>query len=189
VSIDNNWGVEYYVIYFALFIPLFVLITGSFGFVKYEILRSKKIKKILSLAPFSNFENKGFRKNNNELVGQINGYYVCAGIEWEDFQKKPVHYFKVLYNPLALTRHITFSEFVKFNEILEQDGFYISPNSIEKTYSKKELAKYHYNDISREIGKMINFLNIKCLDSVSYDEWQESFSKANEIEDKYLSEI
>lgn len=185
---ENQLDYIHYLVYFGLFIPLTVLITGSFGFVKYEVLRPKKKANSLNSAPFTNFRNHGFKENNKELIGQINGYHVCAGIEWENYQKKPIYYFRVLFNPLSLNRHITFSEFIKFNEVISKNEFYINPNRIEKSYSNKELAKNHYRDIIIEIEKMIDFLKFKGLKSISHKEWRTSISTIEKIEDDYLSQ-
>jgi len=165
---------------------LALLLFDTIDFLRYEYYRPRKINRLLKHNPFIDFEKKGFKKNNNQLIGQISGYCVCVGIEWEAYQKKPNYYFKVLYNPLSLNRYITFNEFIKFNDLIDKDGFYINPNSIERSCSKRELFKYHYRDILRDIDKMIVFLKLKDYYSVSYDEWESSFTKAEEIHDDYL---
>jgi hypothetical protein len=52
---------------------------------------------------------------------------------------------------------MTLNEFIKFNNIIEDDAYYINPSSIERSFSKRELSKYHYNDILKDINKMIDF--------------------------------
>jgi hypothetical protein len=188
-STDNNWSLKYYLMYFGVFIPLLVFLTGSLGLLKHEVWRPIIIRKRLDLVPFIDFKMKGFKYINNHLIGEIKGYSVCVGIKWESYQKKPDYYFKVLYNPMSLKRFMTLNEFIKFNNIIEDDAYYINPSSIERSFSKRELSKYHYNDILKDINKMIDFLKLKDLNSISYDKWKDSFSKIDDLESAYLSQV
>ena len=188
-STDNNWSLKFYLIYFGLFIPLLVFLTGSLGLLKHEVWRPTIIKKKINLEPFTNFKMKGFKQSNNHLIGEIRGYCVCVGIEWESYQKKPDYYFRVLYNPMSLNRLLTLNEFIKFNDVLADNHYYINPNSIERSFSKKELSKYHYRDILRDINKMIDFLKSKDFYSINYDKWKDGFSKIDDLENEYLSQV
>ncbi len=127
---------------------LILISIGTINLLKYEYFRPKKINHFLNLSPFSNFKMNGFKQINNEFIGEINGYCVTVGIEWESYQKKPVFYFKILFNPLSLKRNLTFDEFINFNDVLLlDDNFFITLNRIENTFSKKELSKIQYKDL------------------------------------------
>lgn len=189
VSNDNNWSLKYYLLYFGLFIPLLVFITGSFGLLKYEVWRPTKIRKKLALKPFTYFKNRNFKQFDRYLIGKINGYYVCVGIEWENYQKKPAYYYKVLYNPKSLGRFITLNEFIKFNNELETNSFYINPSSIEKSYTRREFSKLQHRDILKDINKMIDFLKMNELNSIDYNKWKLSLSTVDDLESEYLSEV
>lgn len=187
-SIDNDWPIKFYLLYFGCFIPLLVFITGSLSFLKYEVWRKYKIEKRLKFKPFSDFKIRGFKQFDRCLIGKINGYYVHVGIQWENYQKKPDYFFRVLYNPKSLGRFMKLNEFIKFNNELERDSFYVNPSCIENSFSKRELSKYQYRDILKDINKMIEFLKIKELNSIDYNKWEHSLSIVDNLESEYLAQ-
>lgn len=163
-------------------------IFGTFDYLKHEIFRPNRIKRELNSDPFLVFRRTGFKAVDNELRGQIENYHVNVGIEWKSYQKKPDYYFRVLYNPLSLGRHLKFEEYIKFNDI-EDNDFFVRLHLIDKSHSKKEFLKYKFNDSLKEIKRMIDYLKSKKLKPISFKEWERSYYEFSEIEESYLSKI
>ncbi|SHH54825.1 hypothetical protein [Winogradskyella jejuensis] len=169
-------------------IGLFLSILDFIEYLKYEKIRPKRIEKWLDLKPFSDFKMKKFEKQNSYYRGIINNYFVLVGIEWEDYQKNPSYYLKVLFNPYSKDKIMSFNHFIKKNDFGNTD-YFNDLQSLNKYYNKKEFSKINYIDLNREINKMIDYLVKNNFKSISLVKWNKSKDYVCEVKEDYLKRV
>lgn len=174
------------IFYSGLFFFLIMFFFSTQDFIKEEYYKPYFVKKKRLISPLSDFKNKGFKKNKNELIGQIGHYTVCVGFEWDRYEKRPNYYSRILFNPLSYGRFLRQDEHEKFNDLLMNNNQALFIDSIYNTYVKKRLLKVKYDDMFNDILYSIKFLKSRKLSVIDYDEWVSYESRVLKHEEKFV---
>lgn len=180
---SNNKEVIFLTIYLFLILTFFSVLE----FVKYEVIRPKKIKSVLEESFIESIKiNK--QKIRNSYLLNIYDYDIIIEPEWERFQKKLNFNFRVLFDPLSLDRTISKEEYVRFNDA-ENHKYFFQLNCLVLSLNENQFNKLNKKSFMSEIKLMTELLVLKKLKPITYKNWILSYAKMEELESKYLDKI
>lgn len=180
---SNNKEVIFLTIYLFLILTFFSVLE----FVKYEVIRPKKIKSVLEESFIESIKINKQKIKNNYLLN-IYDYDIIIEPEWERFQKKLNFNFRVLFDPLSLDRTISKEEYVSFNDA-ESHKYFFQLNCLVLSLNENQFNKLNKKSFISEIKLMTELLVSKKLNPITYKNWILSNAKMEELESKYLDKI
>ncbi|MCC1484173.1 hypothetical protein [Winogradskyella immobilis] len=153
---------------------------SSIEFIKHEYYKKWLIKRLLDKTPLIEFLSHNFLKHENFIVGELRGYTVVVGIDWQKHQDRYGYYYQVLFDPFINGRMLNLKECKSFQEEIIKNKLNFNLNSIDKFYGKRKVfLRKEHKDILSDIYDTIEWLMLRNFKPISFIEWIDSFSKAS----------